>query len=82
MPERRRLGVLQVGLVGHQGLGVRVGDLRDRSDELGGRLDEVDQVAAHPQPQRDPHGLAARPSGVQPARVAPDRGDERRSRQL
>ena len=46
------------------------------SDELRGRLDEVGHVAPHPQPQRDPHGLAAGPSGVQPARVAPDRGGE------
>ena len=76
MPERRRLGVLEVGLVDHEGLGVRVGHPGDGGDELRRRLDECGHVAAHPQPQRDPHGLAAGPSGVQPARVAPDRGGE------
>ena len=76
VPERRRLGVLEVGLVDHQRLGVRVGDPGDGGDEPGGRLDQVGDVAAHPQPQRDPHGLTAGPSGVQPTRVAPDRRGE------
>ena len=76
VPERRRLGVLEVGLVDHQRLGVGVGDPGDRGHEPGRRLDQVGDVAAHPQPQRDPHGLAAGPSGVQPTRVAPDRRGE------
>jgi hypothetical protein len=76
VPERRGLGVLQVGLLGHHGLGVRIGHPGTRQREPRGRLDQVDRVPPHPQPQRDAHRLAARPAGVQPPGVVPDAGRE------
>ena len=46
------------------------------SDERGDLADQVEQLVAQVQPQRDPHRLAPRPAGVQPARVVTDSLDE------
>ena len=77
MAERRRLGVLQVGLVGHPGAAVLAAAVAAIVvGELGGGLDQVDELVAQVQPQRDPHRLPARPAGVQPAGVVADLADE------
>ena len=74
--ERRRLCMLQVRLVGHQRARVLTGPARELGRQRGGRLDEVGQVAAQPQPEGDPDRLPPRAPRVQPARHVPDPADE------
>ena len=67
VPERGRLRVLQVGLVGHQRGGVRPGLAGDVGGQPGGGLDEAGEVIPQPQPEGDPDRLPPRAPGVQPA---------------
>ena len=79
--ERRRLGLLQVGLVGHPGVGVCAPRRRPcgrRASAAG--LDEVEQLVAEVDPQGDPRRLPAGPAGVQPAGVVAESGRRRSAR--
>jgi hypothetical protein len=66
--ERRRLGLLQVGLVGHQRLDVLRGDGSGAVHEVDDHVDEVQQLVAQVDPQGDPCRFPTRSAGVQPAR--------------
>jgi hypothetical protein len=69
VPERGRLGLLQVGLVRHPGLYLPAGGIGDGGSELRRIPGELGDLPAQYQPQRDPGRLPARPAGVQPAGI-------------
>jgi hypothetical protein len=74
--ERGRLGVLQIGLVGHPGLGVRSTQPGQLLGQVSGGLGEVDQPVPQQQPERDAQRLPSWPAGVQPPGLGADPGGE------
>ena len=64
MAERRGLGLLQVGLVGHQRFDVLRGDGSRAVHEVDDHVDEVEQLGPQVDPQCDPRRFPARPAGV------------------
>jgi hypothetical protein len=70
--ERRRLRLLQVGVVRHERVDVSLGPVGERRGERRGRRHEVEQLCPHRDPQRDPDGLAPGPAGPQPPGVGAD----------
>ena len=76
MPERRGLGLLQVSLVGHHGFDVLVSPVDGHPGEGSGLGDQLDELAAQVQPQRDPGRLPPRPPGMQPPCDITDPGNE------
>ena len=76
VPERGRLGLLQVGLVGHQRVRVLLGAVAGLPRERDRLRDQLDQLAPEVEAQGDAGRLPPRPAGVQPARDVADARDE------
>jgi hypothetical protein len=73
MSEQDRLGSLQVGVAGHDGIGIFLSHLQEGIDQVEGTADQAKQRVFHPESEIGSHLVVPAAAGVE---TAGDRADE------